>query len=113
MYEATIEFIRRRFSDPCGSITFSDCLDGLLVEYDRNGRWNSLMVQTLSGEFFVYENTDTFDGPEGQVIIYEGANLTKAVRSLLEYRPLAYGWQVGTDIYANRKRGSKKIALIR
>lgn len=96
------------------------------VEYDRRNadgylEWNSLMDIQEDGQIIVYDSgLDTFGGgPADAVIIYEGSDLTKAVRAMLEYRPVEYGWIVGDpttcnyQTYATRRPGAKKYKLKR
>ena len=96
------------------------------VEYDRrnlNGfyEWNSMMDIQEDGQIIVYESgLDTFGGgPADAVVIYEGTDLAKAIRMMLEYRPVEFGWIVGDpttcdyQTYATRRKGAKKYQLKR
>lgn len=96
------------------------------VEYDRRNadgylEWNSLMDVDEDGRIIVYESgLDTFGGgPADAVVIYEGTDLGKAVKAMLDYRPVEYGWIVGDptgcnyQTYATRRKGAKKVKLNR
>ena len=96
------------------------------VEYNRRNadgyyEWNSLMDVDEDGQIIVYESgLDTFGGgPADAVVIYEGRDLAKAVRMMLEYRPVEFGWIVGDptgcnyQTYATRRKGAKKVKLNR
>ena len=96
------------------------------VEYDRRNldgfyEWNSLMDIQADGQIIVYESgLDTFGGgPADAVVIYEGSDLNKAIRAMLDYRPVEYGWIVGDpttcnyQTYATRRPGAKKYKLKR
>ena len=96
------------------------------VEYDRRNadgylEWTSMMDVDEDGCIIVYESgLDTFGGgPADQVVIYEGTDLAKAVRLMLKYRPVEYGWIVGDptgcnyQTYATRRKGSKHYKLKR